>query len=45
MANPSALNSTAAARAEVDHRAAAFEFERLPRRVQIEASITLEPAG
>jgi polyisoprenoid-binding protein YceI len=30
---------------EVDHRAAGFEFKRLPRRVQIEASITLQPAG
>ena len=30
---------------EVDHHAAGFEFKRLPRRVRIEASITLEPAG
>jgi polyisoprenoid-binding protein YceI len=29
---------------EVDHRAAGFEFKRLPRRVQIETSITLQPA-
>ena len=29
---------------EVDHRAAGFEFKRLPRRVALEASITLEPA-
>jgi polyisoprenoid-binding protein YceI len=29
---------------EVDHRAAGFEFKRLPRHVQVEASITFEPA-
>jgi polyisoprenoid-binding protein YceI len=29
----------------VDHKAAGFEFKRLPRHVQIEASITLEPAS
>ncbi len=29
---------------EVNHQAAGFEFKRLPRRVALEASITLEPA-
>ena len=30
---------------EIDHRSAGFEFKRLPRRVEIDASVTLEPAS
>jgi polyisoprenoid-binding protein YceI len=30
---------------KIDHRAAGFEFKRLPRNVEIDASLTLEPVS